>query len=500
MVTPTEALPDGSIARKAVRAVALNYLAWFLGKAVVLISTAVLARLLSPDEFGLVGFATVAVAYLAVLQDLGLGAALIQRRDDLDDAADTVFTLNLVVGVLLAVTMALLAPSVASFFDEPAVAPLVRALSVTFVLNALATTHSALLERGLAFSRKLVPDVGSAIVKGAIGIGCAFGGLGAWSLVWGQIAGSVAVVVLSWAVMPWRPRIRVRRSIVGSLTRFGGAVLVADLVHAAAANLDYVVVGKVLGGTALGIYVLAYRLPELLLLGVVRVLNRAVFPAFASVQDRAETLRRGFLATVRYVPLVVVPVAIGLVLAADPIVRALLGEQWLDAIPVMRIIALSALVSSLMVSDGDVYKATGRPDVLARFAFLKLVLLVPALLVAAQHGLVWVAGAHLATTILVKVARARAAARMIGVGWRDLGSAMSPVVMPAVALVVVASTALALTGDMSSMVQLLVVSGTGASAYGAVLVAREGGELAQLGSLLRRQDLPRSTDDIHVEV
>jgi PST family polysaccharide transporter len=495
MVTPIDVLPDGDIARKAVRAVAWNYLAWFLGKAVVLISTAVLARLLTPDDFGLVGFATVAIAYLAVLQDLGLGAALIQRRDDVEEAADTVFTLNLLVGAGLAGIMALAAPSVASFFDEPAVTPLVRALSAVLVLNALATTHTALLERELSFARKLVPDVGSAIVKGAVGIALALGGFGAWSLVWGQLAGAVAVVVLSWAVLPWRPRIRIHRAIVGSLTRFGGAVLAADLVHAVVANLDYVVVGKVLGGTALGIYVLAYRLPELLLLGIVRVLNRAVFPAFSSVQDRSATLRRGFLATVRYVPLVVVPIGIGLVLAADPIVRALLGDQWVEAIPVMRIITLSALVASSMVSDGDIYKATGRPEILARFAVLKLVLLVPALIVAAGHGLVWVAAAHLGTTIVVKIWRAWAAARIVGVGWSELASAIRPVLLPAGALVVVASIGLMATAGLAPIVRLLIVSTTGAAVYAAVLIVRERSTLTHLAGLMRRQAGTESADE-----
>ena len=488
MVVRTDALPEGDVARRALRAVAWNYIGWFLGKAAVLVSTAVLARVLSPAEFGLVGFATVAIAYLAVLQDLGLGAALIQRRDDIDDAADTVFTFNLSVGAVLAIVTVIGAPLVGSFFDEPDVVPLVRVLGLTFVLNALSTTHGALLERRLSFARKTAPDVGSAVVKGVVAITCASLGMGAWSLVIGQVAGSVAAAGLSWAVLPWRPRLRIHRPLIRSLTKFGGVVMVADLVHAVVANLDYVIVGKVLGGTLLGIYVLSYRLPQLLLLGVVAVLNRALFPAFAEVQDRQDALRRGVLATARYLPMVVVPIGIGLIVAAEPIVLGVLGDQWRDAIPVMRVVAASAVVSSLMVSDGHVYKATGRPGVLAGFALLKLVLLVPALLIGVHHGLVWVAMAHLVTTAIVKTGRAVVAARIVDVSIATLLREMRPVVVPATALLIVASALTAVTGSLDSVVRLAVIAIGGAATYIVLLVRREGDSLRHIVSLVRKRD------------
>ncbi len=500
MQVQSEPLPGGEIARKAVRAVAWNYIGWFLAKVVVLASTAVLARLLTPEDFGVVGFAAVVISFLAVLQELGLGSALIQRRGGVDDAADTVFTFNLMVGAALTLVVLGLAPSVASFFDEPQVTPLLQALSATFLLNALATTHITLLRRDLAFARKAIPDIGSSVVKGLVGVLAAVAGYGVWSLVLAQLAGSVAAVLLSWSVIPWRPRIRIQVPLLRSLTRFGGTLMVADIVHALVANLDYVIVGRVLGGTALGIYVLAYRLPELLLIGFASVLNQAVFPAFASVQDRPEALRRGFLATVRYSSMVVVPIGLGLIVAADPIVSALLGDRWIEAIPVLRVVAASALISSLMVSDGDLYKATGRPQLLSRFAMLKLALLVPALLVGVQYGLLWVAVAHLATTLVVKLARAVLVARTLQLRPKELIGEMSPVVRPALAMVVVTTVLLVLTESVDPWPRLLLVSVIGAMAYVIPLVRGQSDAVRHLRSLFGKNDQLDPGDSRYREV
>lgn len=191
-------MSDGTLAAKAARGVAWNYLSFGLGKGLVLITTAVLARLLTPEQFGVVGFATIAVSYLSVLKDLGLGAALIQRQDEVEEAADTVFTLNLLLGVLLTLLGLLLAPLAATYFREPLVTPILRVLSFNFVINALGAIHTVRLQRQLDFRRKALPDIGRSLVKGVVSIGMAIAGFGVWSLIVGQLAGSAAGVLLSW--------------------------------------------------------------------------------------------------------------------------------------------------------------------------------------------------------------------------------------------------------------------------------------------------------------
>ena len=466
-----------------------NYVSWFLTKALVLVSTAILARLLTPREFGVVGFATVAIALISALADLGLGGALIQRRTDIDAAANTVFTVNAFIGGGLALMTALGAPLVAAWFGEPAVTPLLRLLALGFVLNALGSTHIALLQRRLAFSKKVIPDVGSAVVRGGTAIVLATLGAGPVSLVAGQLAGSAAAAILAWRVEPWRPRLVIDWGLVRPLARFGIPLLAVDLVHALAGNLDYLIVGSVMGSTALGLYTLAYRLPELLLLGVVNVLNKAVFPAFASVQDRMDALRRGFLASVGFVQMVVVPLGIGMIITAEPLVMVTLGDAWTEIVPVVRVIAAFATVSAFMVSDGDVYKAIGRPGLLVRFAIVKIILLVPLLTVAAHHGLVWIGLAHLASAVLIKGARTIVVCRLLDVHMSVLARRLAPSVLSGAALVLAAVPTLSMTASLGAWSQLLLTTTAGAAGYGLVLLRLEHQNLRRLLRLLTRQPL-----------
>lgn len=199
----TGAAPDeAALGRTAARAVLWNYLSFASGKLLVLATMAVLARLLTPQEFGIVAFATVAVNWLGVLKDLGLGGAVIQRRDDTEEAAQTVYLLNLGVSAFLTAGTALAAPAVASFFREPLVVPILRVLSFTFLLQALGSIHVVLLRRNLDFRRKLIPDVGQAVVKGIASVAFAAAGLGVWALVWGQLIGALASSLLAWVVIP----------------------------------------------------------------------------------------------------------------------------------------------------------------------------------------------------------------------------------------------------------------------------------------------------------
>lgn len=484
----TGAAPDeAALGRTAARAVLWNYLSFASGKLLVLATMAVLARLLTPQEFGIVAFATVAVNWLGVLKDLGLGGAVIQRRDDTEEAAQTVYVLNLAVSALLTVGTALAAPAVAAFFREPLVVPILRVLSFTFLIQALGAVHVVLLRRNLDFRRKLIPDVGQALVKGIASVAFALAGFGVWALVWGQLIGALASTLLAWVVIPWKPRFRVHRRLVRPLMRFGMPLMLTDIQAAVWSNLDYVIVGRLLGGTALGIYTLAYRLPELLILSVWRVLGGAIFPFFSSIQQFPDLLRKGFLATIRYSQIVVVPLCVGLFITAGPAVEVLFGEQWRGAIPVLRLLAVFALVGSIGVNIGDVYKAIGRPDILAKLAFVELALLVPALILGAHHGLVGVAAAHAVVAAIDTTIRLTVARRFVNVTFRDIGRQLRPSLQAGAALGVVATGALWAASAAGPLAGLAAAVVAGGAAYVAVLYRVDGEAVRRLAGWLGRR-------------
>jgi len=468
-MTATDPETRTDLGTKAANAVLWNYASFASGKVLVLVTLAILARLLTPAEFGVVGFATLAIAYLAVLKDLGLGGALIQRQDDTEEAAQTVYSLNLILGALLTAGTILVAPLVANFFDEPLVTPILRVLSVTFLIESLGAVHLVLLARKLDFRRKLVPDLGRAVVKGSVAITTAVLGFGVWSLVWGQLAGVAASAILVRIVVPWQPRMQIHRRLVRPLLRFGMPLVITNIQNAIWVNLDYIVIGRMLGDAALGIYTLAYRLPELLIQSIWRVVAGAAFPFFSSLQNDPDLLRRGFLKSVRYSQLLVVPLALGLLITAEPAIGVLFGGQWAAAVPVLRILAVFTLIASIGFNAGDVYKAVGRADILAKLGMIDLVVLAPALVMAAPHGIEAVAWAHAAVSLLDTSIRLTVARHFVRVTFGDIFRQVLPAYKAGVVMVLVAVPALWASWELGQAAALVITTIAGAGAYLAAL-------------------------------
>ena len=479
-MTAIDPNPRTDLGAKAANAVLWNYTSFASGKVLVLVTLAVLARLLTPAEFGIVGFATLAIAYLAVLKDLGLGGALIQRQDDTEEAAQTVYTLNLILGAVLTVGTILAAPLVAGFFDEPLVTPILRVLSVTFLIESLGAVHLVLLARNLDFRRKLVPDLGRALIKGSVAITTAFLGFGVWSLVWGQLAGVVASAILVRAVVPWRPRMEIHRKLVRPLLRFGMPLVITNIQNAIWVNLDYIVIGRMLGDAALGVYTLAYRLPELLIQSIWRVVAGAAFPFFSSLQSDLDLLRRGFLKSVRYSQLLVVPLALGLLITAEPAIDVLFGDQWAAAVPVLRILAVFTLIASIGFNAGDVYKAVGRADILAKLGLIDLLVLAPALVMAAPHGIVAVAWTHAVVSLFDTTIRLVVARHFVQVTLHDIFRQMLPAYKAGAVLAAVAVPMLWAASGMGQLPVLAITTIAGAGAYLIALAGFAPGDLRRM--------------------
>ena len=481
----SDGLNNHQIAQKTAWGFIWTFSAYFLGKIVVLITTSILARVLAKTDFGLVAVAVVAINYLSVLKDLGLGAALIQRKGDVREAVNTVFTINLIIGLILSTAAILLAPLVASYFQNSQITPVLRWMGISFVINALGSVHTNWLVRDLNYRRKLIPDLGGAIAKGVVSIGMAYLGYGVWSLVFGQIAGSIASVILVWIILPWRPRLTLDRNIATGLMKFGTSVTVIDILNEITDNIDYVIVGRIFGLIPLSIYTLAYKLPEMLLIGNLWVMGGVVFPAFSSVQDRPNELRRGFLASVRLVELIAVPISLGLFIAADPIVRVVFGNQWLDAIPVLRVLALYAWVYSLGYHVGGFYKAVGRPDILMRLSILTIVIIIPSLLIGAQFGIIGVAIGHLVAILIRRIVSLGVATRFVNVSILDIFGELRSSFLGALVMAPVTLIVSYLTANLNPFLQLTSIIVSGAASYLGVLWWIERENLLRLLRMVR---------------
>ncbi|MCA9735638.1 lipopolysaccharide biosynthesis protein [candidate division KSB1 bacterium] len=452
------------VKKKATAGMGWNYFSFGLGKTLNIATTAVLAHLLAPEYFGQVALATLAIEYLSVLSDLGLGSALVQRKNNINKAANIAFTLNLGVGIFLSFVSYIIAPYVANFFNEPQVVSILRWLGLTFFISAVGSVHRILLQKNLSFQKKIIPELGNISIKAIVSVGMAFAGFGVWSLVVGQIVGVSIAAILLWVLMPWRPEISWDNAIGKELFKFGFPIMGNNAITTWEENFDYFIIGLIYTSADLGVYTLAYRLPQALVLSILWTMTDVLFPTFSSLQDQKDKLKTAFLSVLKYVELLVTPLCLGMFIAADPLIRVLFGEQWIDAIPILRALSLYVWVVSIGYHVGDVYKAIGRPDLLLKISIPMFFIRIFLLWLGAQFSLVGVGVAHLVAGIFSATFRYFVAAHFLKITLKDIIRELSAFVC-GVFLALFSLIAMYLTRYSSPVLQLIMIVFFGGVGY-----------------------------------
>lgn len=434
----------------------------------------VLARLLAPRDFGLLGFALVYITYVETIGDLGSGTALIFWPNRRDEAAEVTFVTSLAMGATWCVLTIAAAPWIAGFFNSPDGEAIVRALAWSFPLKFLGNTHDALAQKELRFRPRMYAELAMGLVKGGVSIGGAFAGLGAWSLVWGQLSGLAVWSLMLWLVIPWRPHFRIAGDLVKPMLAYGRGIVVVNIVAAIVHHADAAVIGRFLGAVALGIYQIAYKVPEMSIAVIVWVVSKVAFPAFAKIHGAGSELASAYLAAMRYVTVLTVPAAVGLAVVAEPLVAALFGDRWAPAAPVLRILAVYLAIRSFGSSSGDILKATGRSKLLAILGVVRAAVLVPLLVWAAQYDIITVAIALTVATAVSTIVHMAIAGRIVRVGFAEIVVATRASLLAGAALLLTGIVLRQLLAELAAIPQLVVIVTVGAIAYIAVLYFIDG--------------------------
>lgn len=416
--------PEQSLGSRTIRGMFWAYGAYVGGRSVVLVSTAILARLLTPADFGVVAIALVFMTFLETIKDLGLTQALIVSSPEEEAArAQTTFMWTIAMGAGLAILVSALAPLVAKFFGQSSLQAIIPVLALSFFVESLGSTHDSLARKRLDYRVRTVAEGADVIIRGATGIVLALSGFGAWSLVLGYLVGTIARTVTLWALVSFRPRLRFTREHLGSLARLGGVLTAVDVGTAFARNLDYLFVGRVLGAASLGLYTIGFRLPELLIMNISVVAADVLFPAYSALAS--ERRKSGFLLSLRYLAALVFPVGIGLALLAHPLVLALFGPHWYRSIAVTQVLVAFAVLSTLNIPAGTIYKVSGRAWILLTVQVPYLITLFLALLLFADRGIVAVALCMTACQLAGATASITIAGKMLAVPYRRIAGAMA---------------------------------------------------------------------------
>jgi O-antigen/teichoic acid export membrane protein len=393
--------PAGSFKQSAVAGIKWTSLSHITGRAVALVSSIVLARLLAPGDFGLAAMAMVVIGFVDLFSDLGTTAAVVQRQDVSDEMLSTVFWFNVLFGLLATLAVLLIAPFAADFYREPRVAEIMHWLAFTFFAAGLRTVHQAVLQRSLAFNRLAALEIAGSVISSIVGVTAAYMGYGVWSLVYQSISGAAAMTALFWAASKWRPRFVFRFADVASVANYSLHLTGHGIFNYFARNADNLLIGRFLGAQDLGYYDLAYRILLYPLQASSSIIGRVVFPIYSKIQDDNARFRSAYIKVAGLIALVTFPVMFGVMAVAQPLVLTLFGAKWAPMIPLLMIFAPISGGQTIGTTVGAIYQAKGRADWLFRWGLLAGIVTVIAFAIGLQWGVVGVAISYAVITLLL---------------------------------------------------------------------------------------------------
>ena len=374
-----------SLSSQAARGVIWTGAGQILRQVIQVGSQLVLARLLAPDVFGLLGMALVFVGIGQLLADFGIGSAIVQSRDLGGKVLSTCFWLNLSVGVVLTIVVLAAAPLVGAFYGRTDLTPLVAVLSLNLLLSALQTVPTGLLYRDMRFADIARAQVLGTLGAAAVAISMASTGFGVWALVAQPLFGTSIMLFVMWRATGWLPKLEFCYGEARPLMRFSLALLGTNLVGYGHRNVDGLLIGRFLGAGPLGVYSMAIQIMLFPLQQVSSVIVRVLFPMLAQVQDDVPRLRSAYLKAVATIVFITFPLMGGLFVLADDFVRVVFGPSWAEMAPILKVLSWVGMMQSVGTTMGSIYLAVGRTDIALRVTLV----VAPVLIVGLAAGLPW---------------------------------------------------------------------------------------------------------------
>ncbi len=325
----------------------------------------ILARLLLPEQFGLYGMLLPVIAFGQAFADMGISQAIIQRQDASADELSSLYWLNVLAGAVVFVLVLLSAPLVVAYYNEPRLNDLFAWVALVFIITPLGQQFQMLLQKALRFDTIARIEIVSVLAGSLFSVLAAALGAGVLAILWGLLLSALlrALALMQVGWRDWRPALHFRLGDTRSYLRFGLFQMGDRLLNMFASNIDYIIIGGVLGRQALGYYTMAFQLVVLPYQRLNPILTRVAFPLFAKRQQDTASLRRGYLEITRLIAFMIFPVMVGLALTAPLAVPLLLGDQWLPAVPVLQILSVLGIMRGLANPFGAVYLALGKAEV-----------------------------------------------------------------------------------------------------------------------------------------
>ena len=389
-----------SLKDKTVKGMIWSAVDRFSAQGIQFVFSILIARLLMPEDYGVVAMLGIFLAVSQTFIDSGFGTALIRKINRTEEDFSTVFYFNIVAAVALYLVLFLLAPIIAKFYDTPLLEPVTKVISLSLVISSLSGIHNSKLSIAIDFKSKAKASILSALFTGFVGLWMAYAGYGVWALVAQSLSLRITWTVMMWIFVPWRPQLVFSWKSFKELFSFGSKLLASGLLDTIYNNLYTLVIGKVYTPTTLGLYSRASSLAQFPSFNITSVIQTVTFPVLSTIQNEDVRLRDAYKRLLKVSAFIVFPFMVGLAAVADPFIKTVLTDKWIGVIPLMQILCFSLMWNPIHTINLNILQVKGRSDYFLRLEIIKKVQGVFFLIITVPMGIIAMCWGNIINSLL----------------------------------------------------------------------------------------------------
>lgn len=433
-------MPEG-LKHKVAKGILWSSVEKFSTQGVTFVLGILIARQLSPDDYGVIAMLAIFFSVCGTLVDSGFSTALIRKTDRTESDNSTVFYFNIAVGLVVSLLLFVSAPLIAHFYDTPLLVPVTQVLSVTVFISSFGTVQQALLTSRIDFKTQSKISLTTTLLSGILGVWGAYEGFGVWALVWQMLSSSILRSVLLWIFVRWRPTMPFSVASFRGLFAFGLRLLASSLLDAAYNNSYTLVIGKFFSAPVLGNYSRANQFVHFPSSNISAIIQRVTFPALSAIQNEDARLASSYRRLLRFSAFIVFPLMIGLAAVAKPMIVVFLSEKWLGAAVILQIICFSMMWFPIHAINLNLLQIKGRSDLFLRLEVIKKMIGVTVLCITIPLGIIAMCYGQVFTSLVSLIVNTHYTGKIIQVGYvrqvRDFTPALfAALVMGAAVLLV----------------------------------------------------------------
>lgn len=406
-----------SLKQKTVKGILWSTLERFSVQGIQFVVMIIMARILTPNDYGLVGMLTVFIAVSQSLIDSGFSQALIRKQNRSEADNSTVFYFNIAVGLILYGILYIIAPLIADFYHESQLIEITRVIGLTIIFNSFVVVQRTLLTVNIDFKTQAKAAFTATFISGILGIWMATSGYGVWSLVTQQLVNIGINTLLLWGSSHWRPRWIYSWNSFHELFGFGSKLLVSGLIDTLYRNIYLIVIGRVFTASDLGYYTRAHHFADFPSSNISGIIQRVTYPILCSIQNENERLANVYRRFIRLSAFIIFPLMMGLAAVAEPLVLALLKEQWLFAATLISIICFQMMWYPIHAINLNLLQVKGRSDLFLKLEIYKKIIGIITLCITIPMGLIAMCTGGVFTSMIALVINTYYTGKLIGVGY-----------------------------------------------------------------------------------